>query len=113
MLPKALVAASLKPMIFSLLSNGEMYGYEVIERVRTLSDGKINWTANKIYPLLHGFENEALVEASWKPSTSGPARKYYRLTAKGQLALDAERSSWREINAVLVQLWTPELNMST
>jgi PadR family transcriptional regulator, regulatory protein PadR len=109
MLPKALVAASLEPIMLSLLSRGEMYGYEIIQEVHKLSDGRIKWTASKLYPVLHRLENDSRVQAVWRPSESGPDRKYYRLTPKGQKALEATKQNWVDLNAILVRLWGPEL----
>lgn len=105
MFSKNLVAASLEPLLLSLLNEGEMYGYEILQRVEDLSGGKIRWTASKLYPLLHHLENEGLVEAKWYPSESGPDRKYYRLTREGETALEATKREWFEINAMLARLW--------
>ena len=107
MLPRNLVAASIQPLLLSLLADGEMYGYELIQRVYDLSDGKMRWTASKLYPMLHHLENERLVEAFWQPSESGPDRKYYRLTARGVKALEATKRDWLEVNAILAKLWGP------
>lgn len=109
MLPKALVAASLRPIILTILSNGETYGYDIIQRIDTLSDGKIQWTAGTLYPVLHRLETRGLIEAIWRRSESGPRRKYYRLTGEGIQVLETEKRHWVDLNAILVKLWGPEL----
>lgn len=109
MLPQALVAASLRPIMLSLLAGQDMYGYQIIQRVHALSEGKIRWTANKLYPLLHNLENKGFVEAYWQPSETGPDRKYYRLTSLGHDALERTKRDWLDLNAILVKLWGPEL----
>ena len=106
-LSKNLVAASLEPLLLTLLAEGEMYGYEILQRVEELSGGKIRWTASKLYPLLHHLENQGLVEARWYPSESGPDRKSYRLTRQGLATLEAAKRDWLEINAILARLWGP------
>lgn len=113
MLPKPLITASLRPIILTLLGNQPMYGYEIIQHVHTLSQGQIQWPAGKLYPLLHSLENKSLIEAFWKPSEEGPDRKYYRLTAQGQAALAREKQSWLDLNAILVRLWGPELQLQS
>lgn len=112
MIPKALVAASLKPIILSLLAHGEAYGYEIIYRIQSLSNGKLQWTAGTMYPVLHRMETKGLIEAVWRPSESGPRRKYYRLTDKGLRALEQEKSQWLDVHAVLLKLWGPELSFA-
>jgi PadR family transcriptional regulator PadR len=109
---KTLVAASLEPLLLSLLAEGERYGYELLLRVEELSGGKIRWTASKLYPLLHHLENEGLAEARWYPSESGPDRKYYRLTRNGAAALEATKRDWLEVNAILARLWGPGFTLA-
>jgi PadR family transcriptional regulator, regulatory protein PadR len=104
---KNLVAASVEPLLLTLLADGQMYGYEIIQQVHELSGGRIRWSASKLYPLLHHLENEGLVKARWYPSESGPDRKYYQLTPKGEAALEATKRDWLEVNAILARLWGP------
>lgn len=109
MISKALVAASLKPFILSILASRESYGYEIIQRVHTLTGGKIKWTTGTLYPLLHSLENKGLI-ISFKKDTEegpGPKRKYYRLTEKGKEALVAEKQEWFSVHEALLELWKP------
>ena len=111
MLPKPLVTASLRPIMLTLLGDQPMYGYEIIQRVHEISDGKIKWPPGKLYPLLHSLESKGLIDAFWKPSEEGPDRKYYRLTTHGQTALAREKQSWLDLNAILVRLWGTDLQL--
>ena len=109
---KTLVAASLEPLLLSLLAEGERYGYELLLRVEELSEGRIRWTASKLYPLLHHLENEGLAEATWYPSESGPDRKYYRLTRTGAAALEATKRDWADLVTILARLWGPGFTLA-
>ena len=113
MLPKPLLSASFEPLVLGLLSRGETYGYEIIQQIQDLSDGRIVWTANRLYPLLHDLENRGLVSASWRNEGSGPGRKYYRLTKKGERVMDQARRDWLDVNALLARLWGPETSLAT
>jgi transcriptional regulator, padR family protein len=48
-----------------------------------------------LYPALTRLERRGLVSTSTRPSASGPARKYYELTAAGRTELAARRAEWR------------------
>ena len=50
--------------------------------------------------------------STWKSVENAPDRKYYRLTAKGKNALDAERRQWLDVNAIFVKLWGPQPGLS-
>lgn len=111
MLPKVLVAASVKPLMLSILAQGEAYGYQIIQRIHDLSDGRIAWSAGTLYPVLHRLETQGLVASAWRTSEAGRDRKYYRLTPKGQQALQAEQRQWMDVHRVLVKLWGPEYDL--
>jgi len=110
MIAKVLVAASLKPLMLSILAEGEAYGYQIIQRIQNLSKGKIRWTTGTLYPMLHRLENKGLVESTWREVANAPKRKYYCLTAKGRQALEAEKRQWLDVHAILMQLWAPSLS---
>ena len=66
MFTRELVAASSKPLILSILSKKESYGYEIIKSVRELSNETIQWKDGMLYPVLHRLEKEELIESFWK-----------------------------------------------
>ena len=99
MTSKALVAASTKPMILAILKKGENYGYRIIQNVREISGGEIDWSEPMVYPVLKRMEREGLIESDWKITESGRLRKYYRLTPKGTEELEIERKTWNLFHA--------------
>jgi PadR family transcriptional regulator PadR len=107
MLSRELVAASTRPLLLSLLAEGESYGYELIQRVKELSGGELHWTEGMLYPVLHRLEDEGLIESQWKESEAGRKRKYYRLTKPGGKALKTERDQWLFMHQTLNTLWNP------
>ncbi len=105
MLSKDLIAASSKPMVLSVLAEGESYGYEIIQRVRELSGGDIEWSEGMLYPVLHRLERDGLICSEWKQSESGRERKYYSLSAEGRKTLNTERRQWLTVHNSLCKLW--------
>jgi PadR family transcriptional regulator PadR len=111
MLSKELVAASTVPLVLSVLSKNETYGYALIQRVRELSDGRIEWTEGMLYPVLHWMEREKLIESEWRKAEGERNRKYYRLRKEGRKALQEEQQQWMTVHTTLMNLWktTPRL----
>jgi PadR family transcriptional regulator PadR len=107
MISKALVAASTKPMILSILLRGENYGYQIIQKVKDLSGGKLEWSDGMLYPVLHRLEKDGCIRSQWKISDEGRLRKYYKLTDKGREELEKERKQWLSVHEALSQLWKP------
>ena len=108
MIPKELAAASSRPIVMSILSQGEDYGYSIIQRVREASGGEIEWSEGMLYPVLHRLEDEGLIASSWKKSESGRRRKYYRLKAAGRRSLATCRQQWTSVHNTLAKLWGAE-----
>jgi DNA-binding PadR family transcriptional regulator len=105
MISKDLVAASSKPLILSILADGENYGYAILQRVHELSSEQIEWTEGMLYPVLHRLESEGLIRARWTQAETGRERKYYRLSQKGQNTLEAEKGQWLMVHNTLCKLW--------
>jgi DNA-binding PadR family transcriptional regulator len=104
-LTKDLVAASAIPVILSILEEGESYGYAIIQKVRELSGGEIEWTEGMLYPVLHRLEAQGHIEARWGTSETGRRRKYYALKTAGRKALAEQKQQWFLVQGTLAKLW--------
>ena len=104
---KDLVAASSRPMVLSILTGGENYGYEILKQVKVLSGGQVQWSDGMLYPVLHRLEREGLIKGRWVLTDAGRRRKYYRLTSKGKGQLASDKESWRAVHGTLELLWGP------
>ena len=104
-LEKELVAASSVPLVLAILSEGDSYGYAIIQRVKELSGGKIEWTDGMLYPVLHRLERQGHVAAKWSAAENGRRRKYYRITKEGRAQLAVQRQQWRAVDDTLRGIW--------
>jgi PadR family transcriptional regulator PadR len=99
---------SLELMFVTVLSTRELYGLEIIKAIEEVTAGKRRIGFGSLYPTLHQLEKRGLVKSRWGEDTpkerGGARRKYYRITAAGQVAL-------REVDEVRVALasWDPAL----
>jgi DNA-binding PadR family transcriptional regulator len=105
MTKRALIAASAKPVVLSLLITGESYGYQILQRVRLVSDGMLKWSSAMLYPVLHRLEKDGLIRSEWKPSEEGRMRKYYILTELGRREFFAEKEQWYDVHEALKKFW--------
>ncbi|MEM9819970.1 MAG: helix-turn-helix transcriptional regulator [Bacteroidota bacterium] len=86
MYSKELLKGTLKTIILRMLADhGRMYGYELSQKVKQLSDGTLLLTEGALYPALHKLEAEGLVVTE-KENIGKRVRKYYALTPKGKTA---------------------------
>ena len=84
--------------ILSILGQGEVYPSEIISKMK---EAKLIIVEGTLYPLLTRLKNAGLLTYRWEESTSGPPRKYYRLTEIGTESLKELSGTWNELsNAV-------------
>jgi PadR family transcriptional regulator PadR len=83
---------TLQYCVLALLAGEERYGFELVRALAEV-DGMVT-SEGTIYPLLGRLRRDGLVETTWRESTSGPPRRYYRLTASGAAALEGFRLEW-------------------
>lgn len=58
---KSLISGSMTMLILKLLSEKDMYGYEMIDTLRQKSQNVFELKAGTLYPLLHGLEEKGLL----------------------------------------------------
>ena len=106
-----LFKGTLQTIILKLLAdNGSMYGYEITQRVRQLSDDKLQLTEGALYPTLHKLEAEGLLSTE-KVSIGKRVRKYYCLTERGNSSV---ASRIEEFEAFITTMWNVlQINTST
>lgn len=102
---KDLIAASSTPIVLTILSEKDSYGYAIIKRVQELSGGRMKWTDGMLYPVLHRLERLGLIKARWELAESGRRRKYYRITSRGRDQLAEDRKQWQAVDEILRGIW--------
>ncbi len=84
MYSKNLIAGIVQPLILKLLQeNDRMYGYEITQKMKELSEGKIIITEGALYPALHKMEMDGTLKVE-KEFVGKRVRKYYLLSTGGK-----------------------------
>jgi PadR family transcriptional regulator PadR len=84
---------TLQYCVLALLASEERYGFDLVRALADV-DGMVT-SEGTIYPLLSRLRRDGLVESSWRESSTGPPRRYYRLTETGRSSLAEFRLEWR------------------
>ncbi|HLR59871.1 MAG TPA: PadR family transcriptional regulator [Pseudogracilibacillus sp.] len=102
-----LLKGILEGCMLAIIEKKSVYGYELSMKLQkyglTVSEGSI-------YPVLLRMQKNKLIEGVTKPSSNGPNRKYYHLTAEGILALESFQLNWLEITQSVEQILKEENN---
>jgi PadR family transcriptional regulator PadR len=87
--------------ILLIISKKETYASEIIS---SFKKAKLTVVEGTIYPLLSRLKSSGLLNYNWEESKSGPPRKYYTLTKKGQQFLNAYSQQWQNISDTITNL---------
>ena len=95
-------------LVLRLLSSSEMYGYELVRRIRQSTHESISLAEGVVYPSLHSLESKGMLR-SREINSYGRPRVYYKTTAKGKKRLQELMNEWDRvsggINAALGELY--------
>jgi DNA-binding PadR family transcriptional regulator len=109
MYSRELLKGTLSVIILKLLSERDrMYGYEMYQEVKALSNGKILLKDGSLYPALQKMTVDGLL-AFKEENVGGRMRKYYYLTRKGQKEKVAHMNELKDFIGTLNAVVFPEL----
>ena len=95
--------------ILSIIRRGEAYPSDIVEEMRAANLQILEGT---LYPLLTRLKNADMLTYRWVESSSGPPRKYFSLTEKGEAFYRELEQTWQElsigVNALTSQTTTIE-----
>lgn len=102
---KNLIGGSTDLLILSLISQGDMYGFEIITVLEERSENIFSLKEGTLYPILHKLENKDYLKSYKKEGETGRLRKYYSITNLGREKLEEEKRAFekfsRSVNKVV------------
>ena len=100
---RSLVSGSTTMLLLKLLSEKDMYGYEMIETLREKSQNVFELKAGTLYPLLHGMEDKNYLTV-YEKEVGGKVRKYYSITKNGRKVLEEKKEEWKIYSSAVVNV---------
>ena len=93
----------LEYLILLIISKGEVYASDIISGLQKYDLLIVEGT---LYPLLSRLKKDQLLTYSWVESTSGPPRKYYKLTSNGQQVMQRMEQVWNQLSSAVSAIQT-------
>lgn len=88
--------SDIKMILLRLLLNKDMYGYQIIQELKILSNNYFSLQEGSLYPILHSLQSDELINSYWEETTSIRKKKYYSLTENGKKVLEKEKREWKK-----------------
>ncbi|SCY17240.1 MULTISPECIES: PadR family transcriptional regulator [Butyrivibrio] len=105
---KSLLTGSMTMLVLKLLSEKDMYGYEMIDTLRKKSQNVFELKAGTLYPLLHGLEEKGMLTV-YEQEFLGKTRKYYSITKEGKKLLKSKTEEWNEYSGAIANVLALEV----
>ncbi|WP_066194615.1 MULTISPECIES: PadR family transcriptional regulator [Gracilibacillus] len=97
---KEMMKGSIDMLLLSLLTNQDLYGYEMTQKLHEFSEESYLMSEGTLYPALKRIERKEWVTSYWSQHGS-TRRKYYHLSDKGEKELERKRQEWQSLNNLL------------
>lgn len=92
---KEMIKGYIESIILSVLSNEELYGYEISKRIRNISENTFEIKEGTMYVVLKRLEKNQLISPYWDDTESGGGRRrYYKITEQGINYLKNKKAEW-------------------
>ena len=101
---KEMMKGSIDLILMSVISQKDMYGYEIVQVLKQSSEDDYSMSEGTLYPALKRLETQGAVQSYWVEQENGRPRKYYRITDAGKLSLKEKLTDWTKLNT-LVMKW--------
>ena len=94
---KELSAGIVSLALLALMAHADkpLYGYQISRRMEDSGTSAVALKQGTIYPVLRSLEKKGLLTSELRASESGPARKYYSITAEGRAKLAEWGTTWK------------------
>lgn len=107
----SLFKGSLTTIILKLLEeNDKMYGYEITQKVKELTQGKLKITEGALYPSLHKLEADGLLDVEVN-KVDNRIRKYYKLTEQGTKETNSKLAELENYIKTMQALVNPKFSL--
>ncbi|RKQ33997.1 PadR family transcriptional regulator [Oceanobacillus halophilus] len=100
MVDKEMMKGSIDLLILSLISQRDLYGYEITKILKRLSDDTYEMSEGTLYSALKRLERKQWVESYWSDTENG-RRKYYHLTETGGKELKRKQDNWKLVESLV------------
>lgn len=100
----SLLQGTLEMIVLQLLRAEPTNGYDLAQRIETISRDVLTINAGSLYPALYRLEERDLIKSHWEESKTGRRVKVYSLTASGKKELEQQREEWTRFAGALTAI---------
>ena len=99
-----LIRGHVDTIILNALMQRDRYGYEILDMIYDLSEGRYEIKQPTLYSCLKRLEKQGFITSYYGDETQGGRRRYYKLTEKGRATLEQDQREWEFSRTIINRL---------
>lgn len=99
-----LIRGHVDTIILKALIQRDRYGYEILDIISDLSEGRYEIKQPTLYSCLKRLEKQGFITSYYGDETQGGRRRYYKLTEKGRATLEQDQREWEFSRTIINRL---------
>lgn len=103
---KDMIRGATDGIILNILSQGDSYGYQMVQQIKQLSNGTYEINEATLYTVFRRLSKNDLIESYYGDETQGGRRKYYHITNAGTEELNQFHQDWAFAKDIITKLTT-------
>ena len=109
-----LIRGHVDTIILNSLAERDRYGYEILDIISDLSEGRYEIKQPTLYSCLKRLEKQGFIDSYFGDESNGGRRRYYKLTDKGRETLEQDQREWEFSRTIINKLLSDrEIDLKT
>lgn len=101
---KDMIRGATDGIVLNILSQGDSYGYKMVQQVKELSGSEYELNEATLYTVFRRLVKQNLIVGYYGSETQGGRRKYYQITAQGKAVLEEYKAEWIFAQKIITKL---------
>ncbi len=109
-----LIRGHVDTIILNAIMERDRYGYEILDIISNLSDGRYEIKQPTLYSCLKRLEKQGFITSYYGDESNGGRRRYYRITDKGRETVLQDQREWEFSRTIINRLLSDkEIDLAT
>lgn len=109
-----LIRGHVDTIILNAIMERDRYGYEILDIISNLSDGRYEIKQPTLYSCLKRLEKQGFITSYYGDESNGGRRRYYRITDKGRETVIQDQREWEFSRTIINRLLSDkEIDLAT
>jgi len=104
MINSDIIRGNIDTLILKLLKEKDMYGYEIVNEIKTRTNNMFNIKEATLYSVVQRLEKRELISSYKGEKSHGRTRRYYKVTSFGKAYYKELIKEWESLRTIMTKI---------